>query len=71
MRVAKGYSTKDSPGTFIKRTNCPICKIQISQNEYEMHTEECTIRKERMEQRRMERKMGPLMLLKKNRNRIY
>ena len=71
MRVAKGYSTKDSPGTFIKRTNCPICKIQISQNEYEMHIEECTIRKERMEQRRMERKMGPLMLLKKNRNRIY
>lgn len=72
MEVAQGYSTKDdSKIVTLKYNQCPICKLQWNEAGFNLHLEEWKLRKRRMDQRKLERQLGPRMLLKNKKNKLF
>jgi hypothetical protein len=71
MDVAKDYTTKDDQPLVLRYMPCPICHQKFNETGLDLHYEECSLRKQRMEQRKKDRQLGPRQLLKTKKNKLF
>ncbi|CAI2373378.1 unnamed protein product [Moneuplotes crassus] len=71
MGIAQDYSTADEPTAVVRYKMCPICKTKQNTGGFELHFEECNQRKMRMEQRKLQRQLGPRQLLRSKKEVLF